>query len=366
MTLRILFVEDDTAAVAPVQDALKKAFAVRCDACSFEDVEERIGSFRPDVVILDLLAGPEVPGAEALARIFNATFRPIVVYSANPDAAADAVPKNPFIRYQKKGAGSDRAVVEHVRSFESHIRALQSVEEEIDNVMRNALRDVGPFAFGDDLRLAEGERALFLKHCARRRVAALMDQETISEGGIATYGQYLVPPFHKTLLTGDLIRRRAGNPGQPEDYLVVLTPSCDLEQGKVLKILAAKCKPARELIHSLGLTQAQKKRIQEQVLKVHNDGYANELIILPSFPGRWPPMVASLRDLDVIGIDRIALDASGEEEYRREASIDSPFREAISWNLARFAGRPGLPKRNTELSAAQYADAFLESRDGKG
>jgi len=55
-------------------------------------------------------------------------------------------------------------------------------------------------------------------------------------------------------------------------------------------------------------------------------------------------MAADLRQLELISFDKI----SEEAEFVRVASMDSPFRELISWAYMQTGCRPGLPDRNLD------------------
>ncbi|MYK60628.1 MAG: hypothetical protein F4034_01405 [Chloroflexi bacterium] len=56
-------------------------------------------------------------------------------------------------------------------------------------------------------------------------------------------------------------------------------------------------------------------------------------------------MAADLRDLELIPVGAIGVEG---EEFLRVASVDSPFRELISWAYLQVAGRPGLPQRDLD------------------
>ena len=75
-----------------------------------------------------------------------------------------------------------------------------------------------------------------------------------------------------------------------------------------------------------------------------------------------PHMLAELRSLELIELNRIALDGDSRDEhkYRRVASIDSPFRELVTWCYLHVTGRPGLPERNVDA----WATEIKEKRNG--
>lgn len=68
------------------------------------------------------------------------------------------------------------------------------------------------------------------------------------------------------------------------------------------------------------------------------------MLPFPKFGTKIPTMAADLRQLELIPFAEIV----DENYYRRIASIDSPFRELISWAYMQTACRPGLPDRNVD------------------
>ena len=55
-------------------------------------------------------------------------------------------------------------------------------------------------------------------------------------------------------------------------------------------------------------------------------------------------MTAELKRLQLIDLKLIG--ENDECEYCRVASVDSPFREMITWAYLQVTGRPGLPDRD--------------------
>lgn len=62
-------------------------------------------------------------------------------------------------------------------------------------------------------------------------------------------------------------------------------------------------------------------------------------------------MAANLRKLELIAVDEIV-------DYERIASLDSPFREMVSWAYMQIAGRPGLPERDFDAWYKEICDAL--------
>ena len=59
-----------------------------------------------------------------------------------------------------------------------------------------------------------------------------------------------------------------------------------------------------------------------------------------------PDLLADLKNLSVIFPNEM-------DNYTRIVSIDSPFREQLSWVFVSVAGRPGMPDRDFETWASR-------------
>ena len=99
-----------------------------------------------------------------------------------------------------------------------------------------------------------------------------------------------------------------------------------------------------------------KDRLKKSVL---SQGYYKGIILLPCLEGRIPLMGADLRSLEFVSLDDIGI--SGKV-FLRIASIDSPFRELVSWAYLQIACRPGLPDRDFN----EWCDEIVELLKGEG
>ena len=93
--LKVLFIEDEPEAIEPVWSLIRKEEEdMQYEISGFENAEDKIASFRPDIVILDLLVGgaspePKPEGLKTYDFIWDQHFCPIVVYSAEPGIHED-------------------------------------------------------------------------------------------------------------------------------------------------------------------------------------------------------------------------------------------------------------------------------------
>ena len=342
--LKLLFIEDDEEAIEAALNLIKTEISdVHLCISGFENADNRIKIMLPDIVILDIMDGyppndtPE--GTNIYDFIWNNRFCPIIVYSAFPDRADEK--KHPFKTIIKKGRDSDEKVLNAIKEFRPHTDALREAENHIRQQFANAMRDVAPHIFkdfDDDSKSVD-----VIKRAGRRRVAALMDQPLDDQKALAPWEQYLFPPVSDDLQLGDVLRAKDGSPDNPDDFRIILTPSCDLvssetRKPKVTEVLLARCCSVQKGLEQIGLS-ANSSRLRDRIL---TQGYSQNIIPFPKLSDRIPTMTANLKDLELIRFEDV------EPSYCRVASVDSPFREMIAWAYLQTAGRPGLPDRDFE------------------
>jgi hypothetical protein len=368
MKLRILIVDDEAKSVETLHAELEKLPGIEAVIVGFDKIDEAIEDHAPHIVVLDLArgvpTGEDAPGLEIYELIWKTKFCPLVFYTAVPELLGeDPRLKHPFVRTEKKGSGSEERVINDIRGFERHVSALESVNTEIRGALNRTLKEVAPGVFASVKEPIEAQD--MLTRMARRRVAAVMD-EKLSTGGpnLRTWEQYLCPPtITGHLLTGDIIRKRAGDSQNPSSYAVILTPSCDLvrdehRQPKVDKVLAAMCSGVDQLLTEVGLDlTSRREKCKDRLLPLLRQGHGHWCLPVPALPGEFPTMVADFRRLELINISQIG---DGETEYVRVASVDNPFRELVAWAYILCAARPGLPDRDFDAWVEEVVLALPE------
>ena len=342
--MQLLFVEDDEMAISPIKQHLERA-SHDCQVVPFGIAEETIKNREPDVVILDLaedLASGDksFPGVDTFDFIWKNRFCPILVYSALPEHLDDKYTNNPFVAIIKKGRDTEGAVEQAISEFGPHVEALRDAETYFKQQAAAALRAVATLVFKNVENVPDRNEVIV--RLGRRRLAALIDDSIWDGQPPASWEQYVCPPVSSHLLTGDVLFRVAGMKNNPSDFRIVLTPSCDLapvgQQAapRVQEALVACCE---EIDATIDFPKSPDKLIT----KVLTQGYVGSAIPFPELRTHIPHMAANLRDLELISLDNIEKDDAG---FKRIASVDSPYREVISWAYMQSACRPGLPERN--------------------
>lgn len=367
--MNLLFIEDQPESVEPAIRKLRRSrkYAYTSKVVGFQETEQSIDVFAPDIVILDLLevmdTGDRQPvGLAQYDIVWDRLFCPLVVYSAQPEIATDRHEPHPFVKAVQKGRDSITQLMETIRDLRPHVEALREAKLHIRHQFARALRDVAPYAFKSFKSKAEISEAII--RSGRRRLAALMDTQPGET--LAPWEHYLYPPISGDIQLGDLLMTVKGSSEDPNSFRVVLTPSCDLERSggrtaKVASLLVARCCSIKKAINltslgEMGPTKL-KKRLPSTVL---THGYFETILPLPGLSGRIPCMAANLRDIELIPLDHIGND---DAEFKRMASMDSPFRELVAWSYMQVAGRPGLPDRDFEKWTEEILAAWQKENE---
>ena len=346
--MKIMFIDDNKESVQDAMDEVSdNVEGVDLWLENFTPGLENIEVKSPDILVLDVWEGKaqesDPLGLEIMGQIWSHNFCPVIVYSADSKIISD-IPEydHPFIEIIAKGADSDEEVREAVKRFIPHVQALHSSQSLVSRAFSHAMRDVAPDAFNTFSETEEIVDAMV--RGGRRRVAALMDEALPEVEALASWEQYLAPPVSQDIRLGDVLRSNQGDPDDPTTFRIVLTPSCDTVSTalKVECVLVAKCCNIGLALHKcqIGLNE---RSIQRS--NILTQGYYNAYIPFPKLKDKIPVMAADLRNLELIPVGAIGLEG---ERFLRVASVDSPFRELISWAYLQIAGRPGLPQRELD------------------
>ena len=366
---RILFVENDNASIEDARQLIVKSVAdTTIDIVGFEEAQDRIQSFEPDIVILDLEGVPDIPkfeGFEVRDFIWGSRFCPIVVYSAFAKDYKAKYEKHPLVKVVEKGSGSPKRVLSAVQELLPIVVALKEAQLQINQRFWESMKLIAPIAA--ETVPSPQDLADVIIRSGRRRVAAMMDISTQDEAPLASWEQYLYPPVSQDPELGDILKIASGDADDPASFSIVLTPSCDMVSSdgrspKVSEVLTATCisiHRALEKINMLGNgNDRHKRRLRTTLL---SQGFYQDVIPLPSLAGAIPAMAADLRDLRLIPLDEIGSDAA----FCRVAAIDSPFRETVAWAYMQISSRPGLPERELSSWTDEIVQAMRAHQDSE-
>jgi hypothetical protein len=361
--MNILMIDDNLTSIQPAKDALESQ-GYTCEAINFSGFENAIKGKIPHIIILDMMEGTDHEGKAGngiYKEIWEKVFCPLIIYSANTDLFN--VDNHPLIEKVSKGSGTETVVMEKAKKFENCVIGIIKVKEEIEEVIKVVLKDMVP-KITESSNLGEA-LAKDIQNMARRRISAYLDFSILSRDFINPEEQYIFPALDGSLKLGDILST-VDSDGSPETFRIVLTPSCDLyinkDRGaKVNKVLCAVCEDVEKLLKGkMQIISAQiNDKAKEKLKKVLTTGFFEEFVPMPKFSTIIPIMVANMKHLEIIDLNKIAVKDVEKNEhtsYVRKISIDSPFREQISMAYMNTVCRPGVPDRDFDAWLKQMLE----------
>lgn len=361
--MRLLIIEDNIDTVQGIMDEADDN-NWECKLSTFEEANNCINTFSPDIIVLDWMYDTEEvdKGNDILNKIYSSLFIPTIIFSAIEKTIMldEDIRTNPLI--SKISKGDEQPVIDVIHSWIPYLEAIRDFKKDLNSALLSAIDVIGFFLSTEDPGKA------IVEYMLNKRANYFFDQETVCIDDIPpVWIAYEYPPMKGSILSGDVIRKIPQDrsilmeEGSPEEYFVVLTPSCDIERATdEKKILLAKCCASDQFLKTsnykkedmmrISIEEKKEKKARE-FSKVLNKGYNNSgEFILPQLPKRIPNITVNLRELELVELGKIALSEKNIQEnniYYRVASLDSPFREHIIWAYMQTACRPGLPNRDT-------------------
>jgi hypothetical protein len=383
MNIKILVIEDTD----DVAERLKSAIEWKMrnighdpevEICNdFETAPRILRRFRPHAVTLDLKRDPidDHAAKPAWEVVRQEHFCPVLFYSAVPIPSDVLETELPFARYLRKVAdrtGDEAAAAEIIGGFVPHIQGLQNLWNDVERRYAQSLQKVSSLIWKSEKE--ENARAEALIRITRRRLAATLEHPLGREANIKAWEQFIYPPIDVSLCTGDILKKNGGI-GEPGDFRVILSPPCDLvaepTRHPVAEVLCAKCVTVRhpDVLRKTSLKAFKvdgqpNTNLPTQLGNKLSGDKCDGMIVIPKLEGVFPAMVLDLKSFEMIDRAKIALyqeSVAADSVYVRLASMDSPFREALSWRFTHSVGRPGYPLMD-ETSLAK--DVEEEAKKG--
>ncbi len=346
---------------------------------NFEKSLDDLETYRIDLIILDVRKGPvviragdvEEAGELTLKKIQEKRYIPVIFYTAIPSEIEHL--QKPLIRIIQKETNHKillKPITEILKTpFPSMNRALIS---HIEKNQADYLRD---FISSHWEQFGNIPNQFDLVYLLLRRFVLSISNDGIKQllreldAPPEMYGNnpvihpmqyYIYPPIEIAPLTGDIFKWKVG---EKEEYLIFLTPSCDLVIGRIKaeKVLLARCKllsEQKEYKNWICEYQISKffdkytpwKKIEKVIKaeeKLHSllknnrqNSQSERFFYLPGVIG-IPDLIVDFQDIE--NFERSTL-----SKLERIASLDSPFAESLSSRFIRYYGRIGSPDLNIE------------------
>ena len=362
---RVLVVDDEPTVGTTISELLESYVSVsdprpittRFEQ-SFDNAVDLLVSETFDILVLDIRDESGYPPSdEAGIKVFDEIrmrrFIPIIFYTALPDVSM-SISNPPFVQTVSKTAidlvaDLEEAVESVIGSGLPHL--LQSVSSHLADVERAFMADFVEHNWPDLVDRPEDTAYLL-----SRRLAVAFEEgaeslaQELGQAGGTTLGdavhptRYYVQPPNSHYKMGDLLATSASAEKDADvgGLYVVLTPSCDLvlrsELMKADRVILAQCfslDSFKEYQDWESARSANNTKLLRKLLASRPKGQEDRYFYLPA---AWnvPDSVADLQSVTSIPREEL-------ENYRKIASLDSPFAEALSYQFNRYIGRVGIP-----------------------
>lgn len=380
----VLVVDDDPDAARQVDEIVTRVSAVDGNPVfevrtrtSFEEGLRDLERSRVDLLILDVRLGDdegadEEAGIRTLQAIKARRFLPVVFYTAVPHLARSYA-SPPLVEVVEKGAGPAALTDAVLAAFRSGLPLVnRALVRHLEEVQRAYMWDFVARHWGEFGTSADRGALAYL--LARRLAASLGNEgvesfekalggagSPVTEGTVPPMRMYVMPPLEE-LLAGDVVEGVvAGRSG----HWAVLSPSCDLVQGKADLVLLAAAEPLDELREVVawrnGLPTPGRQTENDLTALLRNNrakGQAERYHFLPGALS-LPDLLVDFQVLQAVG--RAALD-----QLARIAALDSPYAEALVARFLRYYSRLGTPDVDVAPTVARLRLAGLPAAEGAG
>ena len=373
MDWRVLVIDDEAAEdvkeVIQGNKAVHLPDSITCTLCQkFSDAVNLLKNERFDLVILDLkdAADPEgvlLAGEVVFDALKACRFTPVIFHTGFPNKVKDLA--SPYVKVVTRSEWETlRASIREI--FDTKLPSLiRHIEEEQRKFMWESAGKI----WVDDLDKSHPTDLVYL--LARRLANALSGDVVRSflaadgaEGApqsekIHAVELYVFPPISKHPLFGDVFIKETNGTAE---YFVMLTPSCDLAQSKAEFVLLSKCKNlvdttegqnAKASLINGGVVSA---AMAKELKKIMCDNWK------PVDRYKYLPSTSFLPDLlvDFQGVFTVDVASffSAESDYKRIASLDSPFAESLQAKMTRYLGRIGTPDIDADLTFERFKSKY--------
>lgn len=359
--MRILFIEDNLDTIKGICDYAED-HDWQFEKCEFVHANEKIAIFDPELIVMDWMYDAEAidEGLSIFNNVYSDNFRPVIIFSAVASTIElpEDMKNTPLVEIIPKG--DEEIVIERINAWKPYITAVRNLKVDLNQSLLSSVQAIDNFL---KMETPPGEDVI--KYMLNKRTTYYFDKEYIGEEPPA-WIQYEYPPIQKSLLVADILRvysekTNISAPGYPEEYRIVLTPSCDMARAKPGQtILVAKCTEAIDFSDGIKLGEneaIESKGAQNKIEKISrflNTGYNYSRVALPELPNKIPYLTINLKSIEQISLDEIAISEKAlntTKKYFRVASIVSPFREQIVWAHMINSCRPGMPERDIKAWA---------------
>lgn len=370
-TWRFLVVEDNEAIANELLDAVPNFVdppdSAEAELCrTFEEAADRLKVDRYDLIILDLKddsdawhsADDDPAGLKVFEELKKTRFIPVVFYTAL--AHKVRAEQTSFVRVVEKTETIERVKEEVKRVLGTQLPALSRQIEEIqrsymwDFVSTHWREFDTPQDQADLAYLLARRLALSLQKEARKLARKMAGKSVpiADPKNIHPMEMYVRPPISPNRLAGDILK---GTLDADAGYWLVITPSCDFEQGGRLdNVLLAQCVPLTAELEYINWKENPTANVGPLKAMIGDNRQEAQSERFKFLPGTYffPDSIVDFQRLRAAPPDEV-------KKLEVVASLDSPFAEAVLARFSRYFGRLGTPDidKNVVLNRLQGSGA---------
>ena len=365
---RIMMIDDEPDVCSSAKEYIEEEL-LSCDAdrsivtteSDFSTALGMLASSRYDLVILDVRRqgdeglSPEMEaGAQLLEGIRAARFLPIIFYTGLPHLV-ESLGNPPIVQIVTKG-GTHEGLLGAIRTtIQSRLPSMnRAIVEHIDQVQRDYMWN---FVAATWNKITAETDQTMVAHLLARRLAGslsgpsvanlaqgLGDDGASSDDHIHPMAYYVMPPIDEPpTVAGDIYK---GEVNDRSGYWIMVTPSCDLVQGKADWLLLATCDLLSDqpeykkwAARRSGTSRSNLKKLLDNNRK---GAQQDRHFYLPPAMNVVPGLVVDLQNVVAVPRDKFA-----SVHLERLATLDSPFAETLTTKFSRLFGRIGTPDLDT-------------------
>ena len=330
----------------------------------FNNALYRLESYNYDFIVLDVRRGPheeereEEEGIKILQSIKARRFLPVIFYTGLPRKVADL--ETPLVKVIENTMGLPKLLETIQDIMASKLPQVnRELKRHVEEVQRRYMWD---FVESNWEKFGDTPDRSALAYLLARRLAKSLDGPGIEklaeslgdtsrlwcdEEHVHPMRYYVLPPMSPRLISGDIFLRKTDE--KETEYLILLSPSCDIALNKMEWMLFARCSVLTgEEEYARFRENTENTKIIEGLIKDRREGKQWERFKF--IPGAIdiPDMIIDFQQL--IAVKKEELDKLlVENNIERIASLDSPYGEALIAQFTRYFGRVGTPDLNVGL-----------------
>jgi hypothetical protein len=353
--LNLLIVEDDSNVIAiytrDIDSYNKTNSDIKIEVTILSDKDQAIDMLKNSdnifdgaVIDLDLKqsGGSDSSGNEVIREVKNNLRFPIFVISGTKHNLAPSLSEETsFFKVRNRDDDFD-FIEEIVAIYNTGITEILNrkgtIESYINDIFWNHLSNSLDLWTDDKKRSPEEKQKSLLRYTLLHLQEYLEITEDSEFENYHPSEIYITPVIKPYVFTGDIVR------DNEDTYYIVLTPSCDLAQGKAKDILLVAIEPIKNTIagEKIGIVKkgkAAKEKLEdaEQILRelIHN-AYSNKYHFLPRYKNIDGGLInfQKLHSIRVKGF---------YDNYTRVASINGSFTKDVVARFSYYYSRQGSP-----------------------